>query len=685
MDTKPIKTMFVRTMVIMVVVALAFPVTGSAYAQDEPIPFFRAFPDQNAVDGGNWPLGATVHLVIDDPNTGKPRDHEQDATVVASPWDWITTYVRFDFDGVYDLKRGDKVTLTSGEIMRFQIIPDVWVTTVDVETNIVAGTAESGTLVHVFVEDAELFVTADFGAWVADFDDVGFDLLPGMGGAAEVWFDEFNDSTIFNWSAPPPQPNPHFTVFPEWEWFDGLDWPDGAIVSISVAGKPKCSLERESWGGFFNGNFPQGCDIVFGDTVTFTDGATTRTHVVRRLYVTDVDMATNTISGKADAGTTVYVWPHDGWFEPLQTITTDLDEWQVNLGDAGYTIRDDSVGRSEIRDEMGNATASDWHVLHPHFTVFPEWEWFDGLDWPNEAVVTITVKGKDNCTTMKESWGYFFNGSFGEGCDVFVGDEVTFTDGITTRTHTVRNLAVTKVDQEDDTVKGVADPGAKVYVWPHATGQEQLAIAKLNGKAKGKWNADFSGIFDLAPGECGRSEIRDEFGNRTAVDWCIPMPTFVAYIPGAIEGYDWPMGDEISLIINGEDYPTTAFSEQRPDSPPGATRVLFEVWKEGISLKAGDHIVMTDETTGFTKEVWVTNLAVTDFDLSAGTVSGIYDPVYDLWVWLYGQEWQVPATNPSNGTWVATFAELPPGAWGGAVQHDADGDGTSIDFQVPSE
>jgi hypothetical protein len=93
---------------------------------------------------------------------------------------------------------------------------------------------------------------------------------------------------------------------------------------------------------------------------------------------------------------------------------------------------------------------------------------------------------------------------------------------------------------------------------------------------------------------------------------------------------------------------------------------------------------MTDASAGITKDVVVTNLAVKDFNLSAGTVSGIYDPAYDLWVWLYDRDGQVPVTDPENGTWIATFAELPPSAWGGAVQREADGDGTSIDFQVPN-
>ena len=198
------------------------------------------------------------------------------------------------------------------------------------------------------------------------------------------------------------------------------------------------------------------------------------------------------------------------------------------------------------------------------------------------------------------------------------------------------------------------------------------------------YSCSWDGEWDIQPGQVGGVGYFGPDGNWVANAFLIPMPTFVAYLPGAIEGYDWPMGDQIKISINGDDYPAIAFSEQRPDFPEGETRVLFEVWQEGIVLGVDDYIVMTDIDTGVAKDVLVTNLAVTNFDLDAGKVFGNYDPVYDLWAWLYDIEGQVPETDPDNGTWVATFTELSPGVWGGATQWDMDGDGTSIDFQVPN-
>ena len=192
----------------------------------------------------------------------------------------------------------------------------------------------------------------------------------------------------------------------------------------------------------------------------------------------------------------------------------------------------------------------------------------------------------------------------------------------------------------------------------------------------------WAGEWDIQPGQNVGVGYFGPDGHWVANTFFIPMPTFVAYLPGAIEGYDWPLGHEITVNINGGEYSTSAYSEQRPDFPEGETRVLFELWRDDFFMEAGDHLVMTDEAAGITKDVTVTNLAVTDINLGAHTVSGIYDPAYELWVWLYGQDGQVPATE--GNTWVATFTELLPRTWGGATQRDTDGDGTSLDFQIPN-
>ena len=98
--------------------------------------------------------------------------------------------------------------------------------------------------------------------------------------------------------------------------------------------------------------------------------------------------------------------------------------------------------------------------------------------------------------------------------DIKPGDSLTLTYGDISRTHIVRALEVSTVDSETDTVSGTAEDGALVYVWAHGYGETQVTALAEDGA----WTADLGTIpFDLLPGMCGRSEIRDGSGSSTAV------------------------------------------------------------------------------------------------------------------------------------------------------------------------
>lgn len=195
------------------------------------------------------------------------------------------------------------------------------------------------------------------------------------------------------------------------------------------------------------------------------------------------------------------------------------------------------------------------------------------------------------------------------------------------------------------------------------------------------YSCAWTGQWDIQSGQLVGVGYFGPDGNWVANAFFSTSPAFIAYVPGAIEGYDWAMGNTVTVNVNDGEYVAQSVSEQRPGMPSGETRVLFEPWRDHFFIKAGDHIVMTDGST--TKDTVVTALAFTDFDVSTGIVSGTYDPDSDLKVWLYDREGQITATDPEIGSWVATFDQLQSGALGGASQHDVDGDGTSIEFEVP--
>ncbi len=106
-----------------------------------PNPSFTDFPEGEIVEGWDWPLGAVIHLSIEDPATELSPDFEQDATVTLTPWGSGQLWVWFEFPGFYDMKPGDTVTLTDGVTPRVHVVQDLSITAADPEQNTVAGTA----------------------------------------------------------------------------------------------------------------------------------------------------------------------------------------------------------------------------------------------------------------------------------------------------------------------------------------------------------------------------------------------------------------------------------------------------------------------------------------------------------------------------------------------------------------
>jgi len=165
-----------------------------------PAPRLIAFPAVDEIFGYNWPEGTDVHLTIHD-----PPDFEQIVTVVPSSWDPNDILAHFSFNGQYDLKPGDVVTLSGSGLERTYTVRNLTVTNVDPVGDTVSGKADPGTEVMVdpfHFGDLPLHVTAgQDGNWLANFAEAGIDLVEGMCGRSEM-FDELSNSTAVDWCIP---------------------------------------------------------------------------------------------------------------------------------------------------------------------------------------------------------------------------------------------------------------------------------------------------------------------------------------------------------------------------------------------------------------------------------------------------------------------------------------------------
>ena len=516
----------------------------SLTCQSPPSTYLTAFPENDAVEGWEWPDGAPVYLSIDDPGTAASPDLYREGSMAVTPWGDARTYVRFDFAEEYDLKVGDIITLTDGVTPQMHVVLNLSVTEVDAAADTIAGTADEDAVVqvwpHGFDQTATVQATAsDDGTWTAHFGDL-FDLVVGTSGRSQIR-DEAENATAVDWSVP----DPWFTVFPEGEVVEARDWPLDAVVYMTID-DPATELNPDfaqdgtvilaPWGSgqrWLSIDFNGAYDVKPGDIVTLTDEVTPRMHTVRSLAVTTVNPATNTIAGTAGTGEAVNVWPH----ETGQQLTATPDAtgaWRVDFTGV-FDLVIGTAGRSEIRDQAGNATAVDWHVPNPHFTVFPEWDTLELWEWPIGAEVVLSIEDPETPASPDFENGYvippaewnpaesFLWIDIAGLYDVKAGDIVTLTGAGFTVPHAVRPLAVTVVDAVPNTVSGTSVPGEVVHVWPHDLGSWHAGLPVTTGE-DGRWIADLDDLpYDLMPWASGRAEIVDEIGNTTGIDWQAPL------------------------------------------------------------------------------------------------------------------------------------------------------------------
>lgn len=344
---------------------------GAAYAQDGPSPWLTAFPEWEYVEAVDWAVGLEVHLEIDDPNTPGVSDYQADTTTMIPDWEpnpergWAI----FPLAG-YDLKVGDRVVMTGGEFRIEHVVRNLAVTDVKMEADKVAGTADPGTQVQVWVHgETPLDVWAgNDGAWLAK---LAYDIVFGRAGRAWITA-EGGNATAVDWSAPPPPPpppTPWLIAFPENEAVEGWEWPEGKTVYLTIDNAPGLEwsgkAEVTTWGDprtYVRFDFTNQYDLKVGDVVKLSDKKTTIEHVVRNLAITGVDVDANTVAGTADPDVPLQVWVHGQ--PPLDVVVGEDGTWLADFTGV-YDIVPGTAGRAWIITEGGNATAVEWSAPPP--------------------------------------------------------------------------------------------------------------------------------------------------------------------------------------------------------------------------------------------------------------------------------------------------------------------------------
>jgi len=543
-----------------------------------PDPHISAQPLNDVVNGWqDWELGATAILTIDDPGTVDNPDYTNTTPVVFHPGDPNMTWFHFEFSGVYDLKPGDIVTVTDGTHTKFHVVTPVEVTSADVASDTVSGTAENGSYVYTEICDmSDCYRRHELvdgsGDWTADFsvpgdeqgEDTTYDLQPGDSGNTIQWDDD-GDETIIDWRIR----NPVIGARANHNNLEGWDWPVGPTLTITIddpltvtspdystttnAAVPPWDQNQTYFFLDLNGVY----DLQAGDVVSVTDGSTTKNHTVTVLEVTSVDPGADVVSGTASPSSDVEVGICDefGCAQRFPTADTNGD-WSADFSTPGggpgeegtWDIVPGTGGDSAQYDGDGDSTRFGWNAPSYTLHAVPSHPEVHGHDWPSGASITMYVDDDDNLVngTLYSDTKLADPGDCGEPCfdlqgvfDLQVGQFVTFTDGSVTKVVQVSVLHITDIDTTNETISGVADAGSDVLVNIHSQGGNPRHVVAAGD---GSWTVDYSvpgdedfeaNTADLEPGDHGRAIQLNPDGSDdgTLEYWGIPPIPFTKNTP----------------------------------------------------------------------------------------------------------------------------------------------------------
>jgi hypothetical protein len=430
-----------RTLYIAIILAVVLSIGAAGQVRQavaqEALPRIEAFAWLDRILLIDWPAGSTVQLEISDPAFSANVDIPIDSSGVEA-----------FFPGV-DLIPGTVITAEDGVVAKTLEISALS-GEADAETGLVSGTARPNGAFYMYTDgdhftqpvEGMVDVNSD-GSWSADFS-AYTPLVWSTRGQMWEW-DEDGDTTYAIWHIR----NPLVEVWLAQNEIRAFDWPVGAGLTFKVGNPDNPDFETtessqpldwiESGWAVVTPDFK----LEPGMTVTVTYGDMEATTEIQPIQITSIDPLSESVYGIAPAGASLELlhW-EDSPF--IRFFHADGDgKWMVNYTNPsvnGVTV-DLNEGQELqlfLRDEHKNSTVWLAEVRHPRFTVFPEWEWYDGMDWQPGVEVFISVDEKPQCSTSGVSGPeYFFNGPFPEGGDAYqAGDIITFTDGNVIRTHT---------------------------------------------------------------------------------------------------------------------------------------------------------------------------------------------------------------------------------------------------------
>ncbi len=326
-----------------------------------------------------------------------------------------------------------------------------------------------------------------------------------------------------------------------------------------------------------------------------------------------------------------------------------------------------------------------------------------GYEWPEDLPVTLTID-LPGTTDLPD---YTLSPSFSEpmqpgvlhhyfdtsGIISHPGDIFAITNGVTTFIDTIHAFAVTALDADTDTIRGIAAPGTTVQVSFREPWNERHATA--NGS--GIWTEDFSVPGD-DPGETATSDLLPGSPFFVSQDLNtyevrVPNPHIEANITSNwIKAREWPLGASVTLLIDDPatispvDY--SAFATVADDQNTWEWHMTGAIFPlGGFDLQSGHVVSILYDSK--VKSHTVLPLQVAGFDFEGDIITGEGVAGHTLLVCVYdGDNPCRSVTVDGDGSWTANFHiagpnpgeegihDIQPGTSGRVTDQEADGDQT---------
>jgi uncharacterized repeat protein (TIGR01451 family) len=593
--------------------------------------------------------------------------------------------------GLPDLVPGMEITVSDGSRTKVLVLVALTIDAVDPPTDVISGTAPANSSLFVGVNnssgEAGLNTTADgSGNWSVDFTGI-FDIDALTQADAHV-FDNDGDAT----SAQERPPTIHASYCCAGK-ISGNDFTANSSVTLEIFDSPGGTLllseliPTDRFGSFEFNLEATGVSLSPGMQVVASDDTSSdiKELTLDPMTLDALNPSTDTASGTAAPGTTVFVEIFAEFSPSLEVVADGSGSWVADFGAVGFDVTSAMGAIARVPDADGDTT--DDEVFPPTISGNLVFDHVSGSDFTPNASVDVTIF-ESSGGALLFSGSVATGGEFGDfelgfdthGVDLDPGMHIVVTDGVTSAAKelTLVSVSFDVLDPFTDTASGTAPPNAKVVLEVFDSGGEFFKETTADGT--GAWTVDLGAEgFDVIEGG-GNASVRDDDGDGTVADRGVP--TFSATLnTDEVSGFNFTNSSTVTVEIFDSPGGTLLFSGSVPVGADSNFAVGFAT--HGVNLIPGQHITVTDDTTSITKGLILVAITFDVLDPVNDVASGTAPPGMRLGLEFPEGGGETAPADP-NGDW---FADV--GAQGGDIAPsdsasicavDSDGDCTRAEY-----